>query len=345
MPSRVICIFSLVCGWALCGRPVIAQTPSSDALRKQPEAIQSLFHTRRHEAIRLLGAERSESARALLLEVALGQHGSLSRGWAATSYLNSLDDKREAVRLLDTDHSLVLNRALLALHGQPLDDVLLRKLERFLQSDELAVRRDALGVMRYATASGEPAAAMAATMILNSIESCARLPHTENVAFGSGIGWIQNFSQLDAFVVAALGALASSEAITLPALVRAEPPTSGLSREAVIVARGIRGDATVLPEYRRLMEHSARPGVRLVAVEGFRMRATTEDLELLERIRLHDPFVVALTEQERQAGPAPHLGVGDREGYPIRFAASSVVRFLQPSRWDDDRQGTRPGSQ
>jgi hypothetical protein len=137
---------------------------------------------------------------------------------------------------------------------------------------------------------------------------------------------------MDAFLTGAIHALAYSEAIDASALRQLIPPTPGLVRECAIVAPGIRGDARMMPEYRRLMEHSTRPGVRFVAVEGFLRLAKLEDLELLDRIRLHDPFMITLSEEDHHFGPAaPHLGVGDREVYPIRFHASQAASQLRLS--------------
>jgi hypothetical protein len=70
VPPRAICILSLACVWAIYGVPVLAQLSSQSTLKQQSEVIQELFRTQRYEAIRILGAERSESARALLLEIA-----------------------------------------------------------------------------------------------------------------------------------------------------------------------------------------------------------------------------------------------------------------------------------
>jgi len=123
---------------------------------------------------------------------------------------------------------------------------------------------------------------------------------------------------MDAFLIRATHSLAYSEAIDASALRQLTPPTPGLVRECVIVALGIRGDATILPEYRRLMEQSIRPGVRLVAVEGFQKLAKPDDLELLDRTR---------TEHQDRGGDA--LSGGASQPRPPR----SEWGFPSQNKW------------
>ena len=305
------------------------------ALPKLARSFSSLAYEYRDYALDLLQAMGTEEARALLLDAAYGRLAGAEHltESAASLYLNSMSEPREAVRLLDAEDTIILNRALVALRGLPLEAILLRKLDHLLQSDELAVRHDALQTVRYAAPSDEATAAAAASTVLSSIESRAQLPRQDAPVVNWGGGWIEHFSRMDAFLIRATHALAYSEAIDASALRQLAPPTPGLVRECVIVALGIRGDATVLPEYRRLMEHSIRPGIRLVAVEGFQKLAKPDDLELLDRIRLQDPFMITLREEGGHFGlEAPHPGGGHRAVHPIRFYASQAASQLRPTQ-------------
>jgi hypothetical protein len=330
VPPRAICILSMACVWAICGGPVLAQPSSQSALKQQSEVIQELFRTQRYEAIRILGAERSESARALLLEIALGQHGSFGRQSAATSYLNSLDDQREAVRLLDAEDSIILNRALMALRGLPVEGELWERLKPVLLHGSWWARKDC-AVVLYVDSS-EELGEEKARAILESLGSAWMLPDGDQSA---RLAWDYWQTVRTHFFRRCLDVLAEAGPITLAQLQGIREPLSEIQRKCLMLARALRGDEEARPEYCRVMEHDDDPQLRWAVTGAFWSISRAEDMPLLERIGTADPYWMEVPAEVLENPGMEWLKEQGGIVYPVRDAAGKQIAYL--------RDKTRPG--
>ncbi len=309
---------------------MLAEPSSQSALKLQSEVVQELFLTQRYEAIRILGAERSESARALLLEIALGQHGSFGRESAATSYLDSLDDKRDAVRLLDAGDSIILNRALLALRGLPVEGELWDGLKPVLLHGSWWARRDC-AVVLYVDSS-EELGEDKARAILESLRSAWMLPDGDQSARLLGDDWqtVRTF-----FFRKCLNVLAEAGPITLTHLQGIQEPLSEIQRKCLMLARALRGDEEARAEYCRVMEHDADPQLRWAVTGAFQSISRPEDIPLLERIGTTDPYWVEAPADLLKNPGMEWLKEQGGVVYPVRNAAGKQIAYLQDK--------TRPG--
>ncbi|MBM3883447.1 MAG: hypothetical protein FJ387_27695 [Verrucomicrobia bacterium] len=127
----------LLCAMCLCGAGedegrVSSAVEDSRAAGEASVAalVRQLDAPTRHQAIRKLGEHATPQARQVLLETALGRRGSAFQEWAATCYVKSLTDRRDARHLLASDKREIVSAGLLALRGEVIDEVILSDLSR-----------------------------------------------------------------------------------------------------------------------------------------------------------------------------------------------------------------------
>jgi len=90
----------------------------------------------RHRTVHIFERMGTDKARIALLDIALGRTRdklSSSHGWAARAYLETMNDKADARKLLASDNPQVLNSALLVLKGRPVDKVLLKRIGQIVR--------------------------------------------------------------------------------------------------------------------------------------------------------------------------------------------------------------------
>jgi HEAT repeat protein len=102
-----------------------------------------------HRIVRVLRAINTPKAQEALLDIALGRSGikTTVSGWAALKYIETLQDKSGARKLLASERDDVLSHALVALVGTPVDAELLTRLKELLGAESHFLRFNAARVM------------------------------------------------------------------------------------------------------------------------------------------------------------------------------------------------------
>ncbi|MCB1127988.1 MAG: hypothetical protein KDM81_15950 [Verrucomicrobiae bacterium] len=151
--TRALSLALVACASSVLAWQASAEPPDPAPLEQQPKIIRNLFSSSatRYEAIRLLGEEDTDSARALLLQVALAQYGRVGQSYGSSIYLRAIKDQREAAKLLVSDNRGVINRALKALHGCGLNEDLWKQVEPCLHHASWGPRYDAAYLLRTDT--------------------------------------------------------------------------------------------------------------------------------------------------------------------------------------------------
>jgi hypothetical protein len=302
------------------------------ALPKLARSFSSLAYEYRDYALDLLQAMGTEGARALLLDAAYGRLAGaehLTKS-AALRYLNSMSDPREAVRLLDAKDTSILNSALMALRGLPVEGELWERLKPVLLHGSWWARRDC-AVVLYVDSS-EELGEEKARAILESLGSAWLLPDGDQSARLVGDDWqtVQTF-----FFRKCLNVLAEAGPITLAHLQGLEEPLSEIQRKCLMLARALRGDEEARPEYCRVMEHDDDPQLRWAVTGAFWSISRAEDMPLLERIGTADPYWMEVPAEVLENPGMEWLKEQGGIVYPVRDAAGKQIAYL--------RDKTRPG--
>lgn len=272
----------------------------------------------RHRAIRVFEAIGSPKAQQALLHIALGRTAvrtqrSLKTG-ASRAYLAAARDKAEARKLLTSDVDGVVNNALLALKGQPIDTTMLARLKELLQAKNMhmAICWSAASVL-----AEDPRAELAAQKVAAILGA---IPNVKDMPKANEIYWPGNFTYAEATYRRYTRSLAKMRGADGPlkdATARARGPTRG----CVILARAERGDRAVREDIRKLSQDPDAGRMRAWAARALGLIGEPEDLKLLEKIAESDPL-------ERELGGclAP---LNQQKFFPVRGAAGEAIKILR----------------
>jgi hypothetical protein len=310
----------------------VVSLQAGTVVERLPGTIQKLFQTNRYEAIRRLGEMPDPCCRTLLLEIALGQHGASGRSYAATLYVRSLDDPRDAAKLLRLHHpdsdrtprqkfidNKILNTALAALRGTAVDADLWRRIKPLLEQGDWSLRLDCLHLLRVD--SSDQLGESKLRVVLNSLDWVWRQDKLRK-PFDSAV------SSRALFFSACLRLLADARPINLDLLRRWENPLTDIQRKCLVLARALRGDARTQAEYRQIMAEDADAELRWVATLHFHRIAKDDDLDLLRRLAETDPYAVEVPQERlKQPGMEWAIKQGGRI-YLVRQAARKVIGRL-----------------
>ncbi|HUT29239.1 MAG TPA: hypothetical protein VMX13_05545 [Sedimentisphaerales bacterium] len=271
----------------------------------------------RHRAVKVLQAIGTPAAQKALLEIALAKDQEFMpsmKEWAASAFIATLDNKSEAARLLESDEDHVHNAGLRAIAGQSLDAALLERVAKLLASDNHTVRGNAAKVM-----SKDPSTAFVQAKVDALISAIGRA-HT----FPKADDTYQNtyFTYAEMEVNTYIRAL--SEMAGAPGVMRYRRPTvSGVQRDALTIAAGMLGDASVLSDVRAILSDPEKGMMRLWAAGSIARIGTEQDIALLQTIAETDTVV-------RQYYPSIRPPDADQY-YPVRHAAQSAINQLKAS--------------
>ena len=265
-----------------------------------------------HRAMPILGAIGSDRARQALLGLALGSVKSMQPallGRAARSLVSSSAGAPEVRSLLASKEERVLSVALLALAGQSLGDRLTRRVCSLLRAESFGVRN---------------AAAKALVEDPNST-----LPREKVHALADAIGragqlaeakqryprHYYTYAEMEYHVY--ICSLARTEG-AMPWMQQACRDASGVTRQALVAARGLAGDHSALADVRMLLQDAEAAMMRAWAAEALGRIGTRDDVPLLTRLAETDPLV-----RENPSGPP------DRKRFLVREMARHALSQIQ----------------
>jgi len=279
----------------------------------------------RHRAVMVLERLATPKAKAALIDIALGLTAAdlpSLKQWAASSYVRTLADKTEARVLLPSDDAGVLNIALLAIQGIRLDRPIMERLVAVLsRADKEPHTRLMLirvvGLVMAADPGSEFAkekvdAILAAAGLTPDMPDAGELP-----VILSGIRL--TFAEIhQGDCLNCLSRMKNADAPLREAVGR----TAGLSRDIACIALAMRGDASMRPEMRRILQDDTAGLLRKWAAEGLGPVGTSQDVPLLKRLAESDPLE---REAVHDVGPPDMTG---RKVYLVREAARLAIELL-----------------
>ena len=302
--------------------PARAEQARLEAAAASTEVLKAMLESddppRQHSALRELAARKTNEARALLLQAALGGYGKRARGVAANWLFESLDDTAQARELLQWE--TLADRALSKMRGIAVDAALWEYVRPRMESSDLGLRFTCVGLLQDDPAGFDPVAKVSA--LLASLTSAVDLPAAKERSGFDGMV-ISGHTRLDDYFSAVTRTLASAKDVTVEVLRGQTPAEDGLAREAVIIARRRRGDREVASEIRQVMETGHVTMARLMAIEmrvprdGRFSALEPEEIEVLRRVASTDPY--SFRPGQRWRGDRPELR------FPVREAAVSAL--------------------
>jgi HEAT repeat protein len=277
------------------------------------------FHSR---AIEVLVGLRTPGTAALLLDLALGRvKGTDPRTEesAARGYIAAAVPGCSAAELLPVENQQVVNVALLALKGHPIDDALMEQLERILQTAPTVwVRSSAAYVLvgdRTASYAERKSRAIAA-----ALRDLPQMDHSTAPVGGGAFLTAAEF-WYHAFIWRLVEVWDPNRQVKL------DPAQfTGNARDAVVIALSLRGDRRYLPELSRILQEPAAGMFGAWAAEGIGGIGTEDEIEVLTN--------VARSNETRREIDPKYLQPGrDPVFYPVRDAAVKAIKAIR------DRKG------
>jgi len=278
----------------------------------------------RHRAVQIFERLGTAKAQDALLDIALGRTAAElpgSHAWAARAYIEVIPDKADARELLASRESAVLNPALLALRGVPVDAALLKRIREIVERQE----KDAanwLG-LRVSTAnvvSSDTRAVLLSErveLLVTMLSGVAQMPDRDK------IGYHSSMTHGERAYRALLNALRDMPAEARPILEEASDQERGIVRELLVIARADRGDSAVRKDIHRILA-DAQAGLRRAwAARALSVIGTAEDLPLLRRLAETDAM------SRGRGGDVGPPGFRDAKFYPVRDAAKDAIQALE----------------
>jgi len=277
----------------------------------------------RHRAVMVLERLATPKAKAALIDIALGLTGAdlpSLKQWAASSYVRTLADKTEARVLLPSDDAGVLNIALLAIQGIRLDRPITERLVAVLsRKDKDPYTRLMLIRVVGLVMAADPGSEFAKEKVDAILAAAGRTPDMPDAGelpvILSGIRL--TFAEIhQGDCLNCLSRMKNADAPLREAVGR----TAGLSRDIACIALAMRGDVSMRPEMRRILEDDTAGLLRKWAADGLGHIGTSQDVPLLKRVAESDPLE---REAVHDVGRIRGLKV-----HPVREAARLAVELL-----------------
>jgi hypothetical protein len=293
------------------------------AIMKQYETTSDFSF--RHQAVRVLQRLGTAKARAALLDIALARTAdrlSSLHAWAANAYLRAILDKADARELLASNEAQVLNSALLAIKGLPVDEPLVDRIRQITQRKEeggpawMAIRFAAADVL-----SSDPRAVLLkerVDLVLAMLADVAKMPEPDKVYWPGYLTYSESAYHHMLYDLRQMPAEAG------PLLRDACGKGRGVERDVVVMARALRGDAAVRNDVRAILADGQAGLRRAWAANALEAIGSAEDLPLLRKLAETDPF-----QRDRGGCVGPPPGIREAKFYPVREAAKQAIRAIE----------------
>lgn len=289
----------------------------------------------RHRAVTVLAEIGTGKAQEALLDIALGRGAAKGRGssWAAKNYVNIIQDKSNAAKLLDSTDSSVLDSALKALKGQPVEADLLEKLKKLLIAKDYHLRNEAAAVM--GKDPGTRYVSEKLTSIIETLDIVEQLPDA-NEPFHNphAVGTIS-----DHYYNSLLDALSEMKGAD-DYLRQTTGNLSGKTYWCVVIARAKRGDASVKTDLYSIINNLSAEFFRCRAVRSLGSIGTKEDLPFLRELEKNDSFEV-----EKFSCLLPKDGRQIEKIYPVRLEAGWAIKSIEKKQEEINITGNSATSQ
>ncbi len=214
----------------------------------------------------------------------------------------------------------MLNAALLALKGQPVDAALLKRIAQIIQrkakhpSGWLAIHLAAADVI---AADPRPVLLkVRVEVVLAVLSGVAGMPQKHEIARRSSLTYAEMaYGRL-------LGILREMPAEAGPLLKRALAARGGAERAILVISLASRGDATVRKDILAILADGKAGLRRAWAARALGVIGTAEDLPLLKRLARTDPLERDSASDVGPAGARPKI-------YPVRWAAKDAIEAIE----------------
>jgi hypothetical protein len=272
-----------------------------------------------HRTVRVLKAIGTPKAQEALLDIALGRDPNKGTGsrWAAVNYIESLQDKSDARKLLVSKRPDILSSSLLAMKGVTIDDELLERLEELLESKSWFLRIDTAMVM-----GADPVKAYArekVSAIIKSMGTIKELPEA-NQPFPNPLAIGTIADHIRARFIDALGQMKGANSY----LRDITSKVKGEAQWCVLIARAKRGDTSVKGELYNIIRNLNAGLMRAWAAGAFQHIGTPEDLSFLQELTETDPLSVEVYKKLRRPNEKP-----TEMFYPVRFRAQLAIKSIE----------------
>jgi len=272
-----------------------------------------------HHAVQVLKAIATPKAQQALLDIALKKDSH----WAAINYIETLNNKSDARKLLVSKNADILFSALHAMRGIELDKELLEKLQLLTQSLDAKVRIQATGVMGADPA--EKYTAEKVDVLIDSIKTAEKVKDShKKLPNPQAIG---NVSDDVYFQI--IDALTKAKGIDKHLKYKTNS-LDGKTKYCVIIAQANRGDSSVKQDLYRIINDPNAGLLKCGAVIAFNYIGNSDDLPFLHKIALTDTLAIE-PPQRSLIGSHDSLqtAIQNNKFYPVRFWAQQAIQWIE----------------
>ena len=278
----------------------------------------------RHRAVQVFERLATVKAQEALLDIALGRTADTlpsSHGWAARACLRTLPEGADARKLLAGGNPQVLNPALLALKGQPVDEALLKRIGEIVRQKEAEPAGwTALPFAAADVVSSDPRPVLLperVDLLLGLLSDVAKMPGRDKPRQHSSMTHAQEACRRLLLNLINLPAEAG------PLLAKASGQPRGVERDILVISRARRGDAAVREDIRAILTDGTAGLRRAWAARALGDIGRAEDLPLLKRLAQTDPLALAMG---GDVGPPAFQRM---KFHPVRHAAKEAFQVIE----------------
>jgi hypothetical protein len=275
------------------------------------------------ESIPALSKSKDPAARAALFRLATSKK--VEPIWAlgaAGAIANTMQDKLEALPLLKTDNTAILERVMPRMIGCALTPRSWAEIQPLLAFPSARVR--GLVALIVKEDKGNVPPGEQAKSLVVGMEGLETLPGaTKLLGYGFDGAQFAEYEIVYEHFFSALAALGRFD----PSILRGLTPThEGNSRDCLLLARAECNDAEVRSEVRRIVVQQPSAIFRRIALRLIERAGTPEDLPSLEKVAHDDPLLLR--------NYVPHLvrsaaDMEPRNCYLLREQAQNVIELIQ----------------
>ena len=242
-------------------------------------------------------------------------------------YIETLQDKSGARKLLASERGDVLSHALVALVGTPVDAELLTRLKELLRAERYFLRFNAARVM-----AADPSEAYVREKTSAIIEAIQRVEQRPDAGHRFP-GFLAYGTIADHAYFRYIDALAKMKGAALY-LRQASRRVGGKACWCVLMARARRGDASVKKRMYAIIKDPSAGLLRAAAVRSLKRISTPEDLPFLKNLAETDSLQVPAP---KGCHPDPATGRRVEKIYPVRIEAELAVRYIEKKRSNENK--------
>jgi hypothetical protein len=289
--------------------------PVMDRIQQNDNALLALLQ---HRTVQVLKAIATTKAQQALLDIALKKDSH----WAAINYIETLNNKSDARKLLVSKNPDILFSALHAMRGIELDKELLKKLQLLAQSLDAKVRIQAAGVM--GADPTEKYAAEKVDALMGSIKTAEKVKDGhKKLPNPQAIGTVS-----DDVYFQIIDALTKAKGIDKHLKYKTNS-LDGKTRYCVIIAQANRGDSSVKQDLYKIINDPNAGLLKCGAVIAFNYIGASDDLPFLHKIALTDTLAIEPPQRSFGSHDPLQTAIQNNKFYPVRFWARQAIQWIE----------------